>query len=68
MKAAMLGRMIRMVEARAERRRRAVASAAISAGVEDAWVEGESVRLTGRGLVRRWMSDLGLREAGRGSG
>ncbi len=68
MKAAMLGRMIRMVEERAERRRRAVASAATYAGVEEAQVEGEAVRLTSPGLMRRWMSDLGLREAGRGRG
>lgn len=57
--------LVRLVEARAEHRRRAVADAMLAAGV-DAQVEGEAVRLSGRGLLRRWMNDLGLREAGRG--
>jgi len=57
--------LVRLVEARAEQRRRDVAEAMLAAGVEDAQVEGEAVRLSGRGLLRRWMSDLMLREAGR---
>jgi hypothetical protein len=61
-------KLARMVEARAEQRRRDVAEAMLAAGVEDAQVEGEAVRLSGRGLLRRWMSDLMLREAGRGRG
>jgi hypothetical protein len=56
----------RLVEARADQRRAAVADAMLAAGVEEARVEGEAVRLSGRGLLRRWTSDLGLREAGRG--
>jgi hypothetical protein len=55
-----------LVEARVERRRRAIAEAARTAGVQDATVEGEGVRLSGVGLMRRWMTDLLLREAGRG--
>jgi hypothetical protein len=57
--------LVRLVEARAEQRRRDVAEAMLAAGVEDAQVEGEAVWLSGRGLLRRWMSDLMLREAGR---
>ena len=64
---AMLRRLVRLTQEGAARRRDAVARAAIAAGVEDAQVDGEIVRLTGPGLMRRWMSDLGLREAGRGS-
>lgn len=60
-----LAALVRLVEARAEQRRQAVADAMLAAGV-DAQVEGEVVRLSGRGLLRRWMSDIGLREAGRG--
>ena len=56
----------RLAEARAERRRRAVAEAMLAAGAGEARIEGEAVRLSGHGLLRRWMSDLGLREAGRG--
>ena len=56
----------RLVEARAARRRGQVAEAMLAAGVEDARVEGEAVLLSGRGLLRRWLSDLALREAGRG--
>ena len=56
----------RQVEARAARRRGQVAEAMLAAGVEDARVEGEAVLLSGRGLLRRWLSDLALREAGRG--
>ncbi|WP_375197361.1 hypothetical protein [Sphingobium sp.] len=55
-----------LFEARVERRRRAIAEAARAAGVQDATVEGEGVRLSGVGLMRRWMTDLRLREAGRG--
>ena len=56
----------RRVEAQVERRRRAVAEAMLAAGVEEARVEGEAVRLSGRGLLRRWLSDLDLREKARG--
>lgn len=56
----------RMVEERAARRRRAVVEAMLAAGVEEARVEGDAVRLSGRGLLRRWLGDLDLREAGRG--
>nr|WP_083535884.1 hypothetical protein [Sphingobium sp. MI1205] len=62
-----LAALVRLVEARAERRRREVADAMLAAGVE-AQVEGEAVRLSGRGLLRRWTGDLALREAGRGRG
>ncbi|EQB01728.1 hypothetical protein L288_17565, partial [Sphingobium quisquiliarum P25] len=31
-------------------------------------IEGETVRLSGPALMRRWMNSLGLREAGRGRG
>ncbi|WP_242122886.1 hypothetical protein [Sphingobium sp. Sx8-8] len=55
-----------LVEARMERRRRAIAEAVLAAGAGDARVEGEAVRLSGVGLFRRWMADLRLREAGRG--
>ena len=58
--------LVRQVEARAARRRGQVAEAMLAAGVEDARVEGEAVLLSGRGLLRRWLSDLALREAGRG--
>lgn len=57
MSGAMLRRLVRLTQE----------GAAVAAGVEDAQVDGEIVRLTGPGLMRRWMSDLGLREAGRGS-
>ena len=63
MKVAVLAR---MVELRAARRRGQVAEAMLAAGVEDARVEGEAVLLSGRGLLRRWLSDLALREAGGG--
>ena len=56
----------RLVEARAAWRRGQVAEAMLAAGVEEARVEGDAVRLSGRGLLRRWLSDLALREAGRG--
>ena len=56
----------RRVEARAARRRWEVADAMLAAGVEEARVEGDRVRLSGRGLLRRWLNDLALREAGRG--
>ncbi|APL94470.1 hypothetical protein EWH08_07070 [Sphingobium indicum] len=55
-----------LVEARIAVRRRRIAAAALAAGVEEARVEGDAVRLSGVGLRRRWMGDLGLREAGRG--
>ncbi|HEX7875152.1 MAG TPA: hypothetical protein VF489_01055 [Sphingobium sp.] len=68
MSAALLRRAAGIVEARAEERRAAVAQAMLDAGVEEARVEGEVVRLSGRGLLRRWLADIGLREAGRGRG
>lgn len=65
----MSGRLVARVRARAEarvaRRREAIVSAALALGVEDARIEGDAVRLSGRGLMRRWMRDLALREAGR---
>ena len=63
---ALLRRMAMLAEARAERRRRQIVAAMLDAGVEDAGIEGEAVRLTGRGLRRRWLGELTLREAGRG--
>ena len=57
----------RLAEARASRRRRAIADAMLASGVEEAWIEDEAVGLSGRGLMRRWLRDLRLREAGRGS-
>lgn len=68
MSVALLRRAAGIVEARAEQRREAVAQAMLDAGVEEARVEGEVVRLSGRGLLRRWLADIGLREAGRGRG
>ncbi|AJR26548.1 hypothetical protein TZ53_21070 [Sphingobium sp. YBL2] len=56
-----------LVEARMEARRRGIAAALAATGVE-AQVEGEAVRLSGRGLKARWMGDLALREAVRHSG
>ena len=56
----------RRVEARAARRRREVADAMLAAGVEDARVKGDAVLLSGRGLLRRWLGDLDLRERVRG--
>lgn len=58
-------RIAALAEARAAERRRAVAAAAQAAGVDEARVEGDAVRLTGPGLKRRWMADLMLRQAGR---
>lgn len=58
-------RIAAIAEERAARRREAVAQSMRDAGVEAA-VEDEAVRLTGRGLMRRWIDDLALREAGRG--
>jgi hypothetical protein len=55
-----------LIEAAVARRRRAIVASALAAGVEEARVEGEVVRLSGRGLLRRWMAELPLREAGRG--
>ncbi len=55
-----------IARARGARRRQAVAEAMLDAGVEAVRVDGEAVRLSGRGLMRRWMSDLSMREAGRG--
>lgn len=63
---ALLRRLSGIAEARAEQRREAVAEAMIEAGIEEARVEGETVRLSGPGLRRRWLGDLALREAGRG--
>ncbi len=66
--AGMMRRLAMIVEARAAQRRRDVAAAAEQAGVEDVEIAGETVRLNGRGLTQRWMSDLSLREVGRGRG
>ncbi|WP_022682165.1 hypothetical protein [Sphingobium bisphenolivorans] len=57
-----------LMESGAEKRRREIAAAVRAAGVEDVGIEGELVRLRGPGLRRRWLSDLALREAGRGRG
>ncbi len=65
MSAAMIARARDRVEALAERRRARIADAARGVGV-DAEVEGEAVRLSGRGLMRRWMTDARLRDLGRG--
>lgn len=54
----------RLVEARAAARRAAIAAALGAQGVM-ASVEGEAVRMSGRGLLARWWRDLALREAGR---
>lgn len=62
----MMERLRALVEARAEARRREIVAAAMAAGVQEARVEGEAVRLSGPGLMRRWMDDLTLRDAGRG--
>ncbi|UZW53895.1 hypothetical protein NUH86_10080 [Sphingobium sp. JS3065] len=64
----MMARLMALVEERVEARRRGIAAAALEAGVEEALVEGEVVRLSGAGLKRRWMGDLALREAGRNNG
>lgn len=61
----LLARLKSLAEGRAQQRREAIAEATTGLGV-DAFVEGEAVRLSGRGLLRRWLSDLALREAGRG--
>ncbi|MGC4251605.1 MAG: hypothetical protein QM605_09135 [Sphingobium sp.] len=58
-------RMAALAEARAARVRVAVVEATGRAGVASS-VDGESVRMSGRGLLARWMGDLALREAGRG--
>lgn len=64
----MMRRLVRLAEARAARWRGEVARAAEAAGVEEVEIAGEAVRLSGRGLMRRWMSELAMREAGRGRG
>lgn len=51
-------------EAAERRRERIVAEAGDMPGVT-ASVEGEAVVLEGRGLMRRWASDLAFREIGR---
>lgn len=56
----------RLVEARAARRRGQVAEAMLAAGVADARVEGDAVLLSGRGLMRRWLGELDLRDRVRG--
>ena len=56
----------RLVEERARRRRREVAEAMLAAGVEDARIEGDAVLLSGRGLMRRWLGALDLRDRVRG--
>lgn len=68
MNGASLRRLARLAEERAARRREEVARAAADAGVEETAIEGETVRLSGPALMRRWMNGLGLREAGRGRG
>lgn len=55
----------RIAEARAARLRDRVLAALADEGVE-AVIEGEAVRVSGRGLLARWARDLALREAGRG--
>lgn len=55
---------MRRVEARAARRRGAIAAALAEAGVDVA-IDGEVVRVSARGLRARWWRDLALRGAGR---
>lgn len=55
-----------MLEQRAAARRERIAAALRDEGVEAA-VEGEAVRARGRSLRDRWMRELPLRDAGRGS-
>ncbi len=52
-----------IVEARAARRRAAVAQALGEFG--DVMIEGDAVRVSGRGIMARWMRDARLRDAGR---
>ncbi|MEJ7933387.1 hypothetical protein WG907_03845 [Sphingobium sp. AN558] len=66
MRAGLVRRIAGLAEARAARLREAIALAMIGQGVEQVAVEDERVRLSGRGLMRRWMNDLALRGAGRG--
>ena len=54
----------RRVEARAARRRAAIAAALAEAGVDVA-IDGEAVRVSARGLRARWWRDLALRGPGR---
>lgn len=56
----------RLLEARVGRRRQEVAEAMLAAGVEEARIEREAVLLSGRGLLRRWLTDLDLRDRARG--
>jgi hypothetical protein len=51
------------VEARAARWRGQIAEAMGDFG--DVVIEGEAVRVSGRGIMRRWMADARLRDAGR---
>lgn len=62
----MARRLAGLAEARAARLREAVARAIVARGVADVAIEGEDVRFSGRGLMRRWIGDLAFREAGRG--
>lgn len=60
--------LVRRVEARAARRRGAIAAALAEVGAEagvDVVIDGEVVRVSARGLRARWWRDLALREAGR---
>lgn len=54
----------RMLEARAALRRGRIVAAWRELGVMGE-AQGEDVRASERGLVRRWARDLALREAGR---
>lgn len=56
----------RRLEARAAQLRDEIARALVAQGMADVVIEGDGVRLSGRGLMRRWINDLALREAGRG--
>lgn len=62
----MIGRIVALVERRAQRRRADVAAALRAAGVGEVTIEGEAVRASGRGLMARWMREARLRDAGRG--
>lgn len=55
-----------LVEARAWRRREAIARMLEQATGSVAVIEGEAVRMSGPGLLRRWLTDAALRDAGRG--
>lgn len=62
---AMVERAAAAGEARAARRRQAIAEEADALGGVRARVEGEAVVIEGRGLLDRWIRDANLRNIGR---